>query len=26
MTIEDGMITEMREFFDTKHVVDTFSS
>ena len=24
MTIEDGKITEMREFFDTQHVVDTF--
>jgi uncharacterized protein len=26
MTIEDGKIAEMREFFDTKHVVDTFHS
>jgi ketosteroid isomerase-like protein len=24
MTIGDGKITEMREFFDTQHVVDTF--
>lgn len=24
MTIEGGKITEMREFFDTKHVIDTF--
>jgi ketosteroid isomerase-like protein len=26
MTIEDGKIAEMTEFFDTKHVVDTFHS
>jgi ketosteroid isomerase-like protein len=24
MTVHDGKITEMREFFDTQHVVDTF--
>jgi ketosteroid isomerase-like protein len=24
MTVEDGRITEMREFFDTQHVSDTF--
>ncbi len=24
MTVENGQITELREFFDTKHVLDTF--
>jgi uncharacterized protein len=24
MTVENGQITEVREFFDTKHVLDTF--
>jgi ketosteroid isomerase-like protein len=26
VTVEHGKITEMREFFDTKHVLDTFHS